>query len=85
MVGIKLWCCYDMNKMKLRLYMVYEVNCSIMCDMFYELVALEYIVMVWLFYELIALEYIVAGRGWGRLYIKKGIHPTIHFINHIQS
>jgi hypothetical protein len=44
--------------------MVYEVNCSIMCDMFYELVALEYIVMVWLFYELIALEYIVAGRGW---------------------
>ena len=57
-----------MNKMKyilkLGLYMVYEVNCSIMCDMFYELVALEYIVMVWLFYELIALEYIVAGRGW---------------------
>ena len=40
--------------------MFWEVICSIMCDMFYELVALEYI-MVWLFYKLVAIEYIYYG------------------------
>jgi hypothetical protein len=37
---------------------------------------MEYIVVVWLFYELVALEYIVVGWGWGRLYIKKGSRGT---------
>ena len=73
MVGIKLLYCYYVKNMKyilkVGLYMFYVVDCSIMCDMFYELVAIEYI-MVWLFYELVAIEYIVVG-GLGEVVYKK--------------